>query len=94
MAFLFSFVSTLFQEGTGLLLSLFIVFVFIMIGIIGDTIGLAAATSKERYFHAIAAKNKGSKRRLSDIFQSHKKTSDSFLKSLISLYYNYTFMEL
>ncbi|WP_077319280.1 hypothetical protein [Virgibacillus proomii] len=49
MVFLFSFVSTLFQEGTGLLLSLFIVFVFIMIGIIGDTIGLAA-------FHAIAAK--------------------------------------
>lgn len=62
MAFLFSFVSTLFQEGAGLLLSLFIVFVFIMIGIIGDAIGLSAATSKEKHFHAMAAKKiKGAK---------------------------------
>ncbi|WP_212590770.1 hypothetical protein [Virgibacillus chiguensis] len=40
----------------GLLLSLFIVFVFILIGITGDTVGLAAATSNEKHFHAMAAK--------------------------------------
>lgn len=62
MAFVFALISTLFQEGSGLLLSLIIVLVFIMIGIIGDTIGLAAATSKERHFHAMAAKKvKGAK---------------------------------
>ncbi len=62
MAFLFALISTLFQEGSGLFLSLLIVFVFIMIGIIGDTIGLAAATSQENHFHAMAAKKvKGAK---------------------------------
>ncbi|MGG4179912.1 hypothetical protein ABEW03_11500 [Virgibacillus pantothenticus] len=62
MAFVFALISTLFQEGSGLLLSLFIVLVFIMIGIIGDTVGLAAATSKEKHFHAMAAKKvKGAK---------------------------------
>lgn len=62
MAFVFACISTLFQEGAGLLLSLFIVFVFILIGITGDTIGLAAATSNEKHFHAMAAKKiKGAK---------------------------------
>lgn len=62
LAFIFSIISTIFSEGSGLLLSLLVVFVFIVIGIIGDTVGLAAATAKEAHFHAMASKKiKGAK---------------------------------
>ncbi|TRM10557.1 hypothetical protein FH966_01825 [Lentibacillus cibarius] len=62
MALFFSFMSSLFREGAGLVISLTIVLVFILIGIIGDTIGLASATAKEEYFRAMASKKiKGAK---------------------------------
>ncbi|MGM7703111.1 hypothetical protein ACSVDE_15370 [Pseudalkalibacillus sp. Hm43] len=56
LAIIFSLVSTLFRSGSSLLVSMFVVLLFILIGIIGDTIGLAAATSKEVHFHAMASK--------------------------------------
>ncbi|NGP45146.1 hypothetical protein G4V62_09325 [Bacillaceae bacterium SIJ1] len=56
LALVFSTLSTVFREGSSLLLSLAIVAAFIIIGIIADTIGLAAATAKEPHFHALAAK--------------------------------------
>ncbi|WP_349408860.1 hypothetical protein [Pseudalkalibacillus sp. SCS-8] len=62
LAIIFSIASTLFRSGSSLLVSLFVVLLFILIGIIGDTIGLAAATSKEVHFHAMASKKvKGAK---------------------------------
>lgn len=62
LAFIFSIISTIFSEGSGLLLSLLVVLVFIIIGIIGDTVGLAAASAKEAHFHAMASKKiKGAK---------------------------------
>lgn len=62
LAIIFSIISTIFRSGSSLLLSLFVVLFFILIGIIGDTIGLAAATSKEVHFHAMASKKvKGAK---------------------------------
>ncbi|GAA0433814.1 hypothetical protein GCM10008983_07990 [Lentibacillus halophilus] len=62
MALFFSFMSSWFRGGAGLVLSLAIVLVFILIGIIGDTIGLASATAKEAHFHAMASKKiKGAK---------------------------------
>lgn len=55
LAIVFSVVSTIFRSGSSLLLSLLVVLLFILIGIIGDTVGLAAATSKEHHFHAMAS---------------------------------------
>lgn len=56
LAFIFSTLSTVFGEASPLLISLAIVATFIIIGIIADTIGLAAATAKEPHFHALASK--------------------------------------
>lgn len=56
LALFFSALSSIFGDGSGLMLSLIVVFIFILIGIIADTVGLAAATSKEQHFHSMAAK--------------------------------------
>lgn len=56
LALIFSGVSTFFREGFGLILSTLIVVIFILIGIIGDTVGLSAATANEARFHSKAAK--------------------------------------
>lgn len=62
IALIFSVGSSLIRADAGLILSVGIVFMFILIGIIGDTIGLASATAKEEHFHAMASKKiKGAK---------------------------------
>ena len=62
LALIFSVFSILFSEGTSLILSTLAVLMFILIGIIADTVGLAAATANEKHFHAMAAeKVKGAK---------------------------------
>lgn len=62
LALLFSVFSITLSEGTNLLLSLITVLMFILIGIIADTVGLAAATATESHFRAMASKKiKGAK---------------------------------
>lgn len=56
LALIFSTFSTIFREGSNLFISLLVVFMFILIGILADTIGLAAATANEHHFHALASK--------------------------------------
>ncbi|WP_163536275.1 hypothetical protein [Gracilibacillus sp. YIM 98692] len=56
LAIVFSIFSTVFIDGATLFFSLVIVFSFILIGIIADTVGMAAATANESYFHAMASK--------------------------------------
>lgn len=62
LALFFSMWATIFQENAGLLISLVVVLMFILIGVLADTVGLAGATAKEKDFHAMASKKiKGAK---------------------------------
>lgn len=62
MAMIFSVISTILLENSVAIVGMFIVFSFIVIGVIFDTIGLAAAAANPTPFHAMGSERiKGSK---------------------------------
>lgn len=62
LAAIFSILSSLILTGVTIALGMLVVFIIVLIGIIFDTIGLAAAAGNEKPFHAMASeKIKGAK---------------------------------
>lgn len=76
ISFFLSLVSELIIPNTFIAVSIFLVFMFIMIGVIFDAIGLSVATADEKIFHSMATKNvKGAKQAIKLINKKDKFSS-------------------
>lgn len=82
ISFCLSAISELIIPNTFIGISIFLVLIFILIGVIFDIIGLAVATADEKIFHSMATKKvKGAKKAISLINQKDKVSS--FLNDVI-----------
>ena len=82
ISFCLSAISELIIPNTFIGISIFLVLIFILIGVIFDIIGLAVATADEKIFHSMATKKvKGSKKAINLINQ--KDNVSSFLNDVI-----------
>lgn len=82
ISFVLSLISELIIPNTFIAVSIFLVLMFISIGIIFDAIGLAVATADEKIFHSMATKNvKGAKQAIKLI--NNKDKVSSFLNDVI-----------
>ncbi len=82
ISFCLSAISELIIPNTFIGISIFLVLIFILIGVIFDIIGLAVATADEKIFHSMATKKvKGAKKAINLINQKDKVSS--FLNDVI-----------
>ena len=82
ISFVLSLISELIIPNTFIAISIFLVLMFISIGIIFDAIGLAVATADEKIFHSMATKNvKGAKQAIKLI--TNKDKVSTFLNDVI-----------
>ena len=82
ISFCLSAISELIIPNTFIGISIFLVLIFILIGVIFDIIGLAVATADEKIFHSMATKKvKGAKKAINLINQKDKVAS--FLNDVI-----------
>ena len=86
LSFVISFIMALISElvipNAFIAVSIFLVLIFIGIGILFDAIGLAVATAEEKIFHSMATKNvKGAKQAINLI--NNKDKVSSFLNDVI-----------
>ena len=82
ISFCLSAISELIIPNTFIGISIFLVLIFILIGVIFDIIGLAVATADEKIFHSMATKKvKGAKKAINLINQKYKVSS--FLNDVI-----------
>ena len=71
-----AFISELIIPNSFIVVSIFLVLIFIFIGIIFDMIGLAVATAEDKVFHSMSTKNvKGAKQAISFINNKDKVAS-------------------
>lgn len=76
ISFILSLVSELIIPNTFIAVSIFLVLMFIMIGVIFDAIGLSVATADDKIFHSMATKNvKGAKQAIKLINKKDKFSS-------------------
>lgn len=82
ISFCLSLISELIIPNTIITVSIFLVLIFIFIGVIFDAIGLAVATADEKIFHSMATKKvKGARKAIKLINQKDKVSS--FLNDVI-----------
>ena len=82
ISFVLSLISELIIPNTVITVSIFLVLIFIFIGVIFDIIGLSVATADEKIFHSMATKNvKGAKKAIKLI--NKKDRVSSFLNDVI-----------
>lgn len=82
ISFVLSLISELIIPNTFIAVSIFLVLIFISIGIVFDAIGLAVATADEKIFHSMATKNvKGAKQAIKLI--TNKDKVSTFLNDVI-----------
>lgn len=82
ISFCLSLISELIIPNTVITVSIFLVLIFIFIGVIFDAIGLAVATADEKIFHSMATKKvKGARKAIKLINQKDKVSS--FLNDVI-----------
>lgn len=82
ISFILSLISELIIPNTVITVSIFLVLIFIFIGVIFDIIGLSVATADEKIFHSMATKNvKGAKQAIKLI--NKKDRVSSFLNDVV-----------
>lgn len=82
ISFILSLISELIIPNTVITVSIFLVLIFIFIGVIFDIIGLSVATADEKIFHSMATKNvKGAKKAIKLI--NKKDRVSSFLNDVV-----------
>ncbi len=82
ISFILSLISELLIPNAFIAISIFLVLIFIFIGVIFDIVGLAVATADDKIFHSMATKNvKGAKRAIKLI--NKKDRVSSFLNDVV-----------
>jgi len=72
---IFSVLSDIILSKTGLIIGIITIFVFILIGVLFDIIGLAAASATDRSFHAMASKKVKSTNTAKKLIKNSSKVS-------------------